>query len=120
MELADGQILTLAQLQSKGATYQGKPLNFEQADKDNPFVYVASTKLSDEELAAGNNDVVFTFSLGDATGNVVKTVNVLSDEDRAKAVERVKAKQGEESQPQNVNIQTEKLEIKTQGQQNRK
>lgn len=112
MELADGQIITLAQLQGKGFTYQGKKLDFKQVDKDNPFVYQASTDLSDEELAAGNNNVNFLFSLGEATGNVVKTVTVLPEEERAKIIEKVRGKQGNQN-PQNVNIQTENLEIKT-------
>jgi hypothetical protein len=89
MELADGQQVTLSQLQSKGFTYQGKPVEFKQVE-DNPFVYEAKTKLTDEQLAAGNNDVTFIFSFSEAVGNVVKIVNELSEEDRTAVEKKVK------------------------------
>ena len=96
MELADGQQLTLSRLLAKGFTYRNQPLEFVE-NKDNPMVYEAKTKLSDEELAAGNNNVNFVFSFAEAIGNVVKVVDVMSDEDRAKIIEKVKAKQEAEA-----------------------
>jgi len=89
MELAEGQQLTLSQLLNKGFTYKGKPLEFKQ-NEDNPMVYEAKTELKDEELAAGNNNVNFIFSFSEAVGNVVKTVDVMSEEDRKKVEKKVK------------------------------
>lgn len=100
VDLADGQQVTLSKLLGKGFTHNGKPLEFKQVDKDNPYVYEASTNLSDEELAAGNNNVKYTFSFSEAVGNVVRSVDVLSEDKRQELLKKVLAERQQINQDQ--------------------
>lgn len=89
VEITEGTQVSLNQILSGGLTFKGKPLKFELVDKDT-HLYQAATNLTDEEIAAGNNDFVFGFSFGQVLGTIGVAQVPISEEERNEIAEKVR------------------------------
>lgn len=106
VEVVSGSTATLNTALSGGLTYKGKKLEFKEVEGSNGQVYQATTNLTDEEIANGNNDAIITFSLEQAQGNVVVSRVPIEEKEREEIAKSVndskkKLKEGEnyEAQP---------------------
>ena len=78
-ELREGLILTVDQVKNGSFTFKGKEVKLEQ-DKNNPLVFTGQTKLTEDQVKAGNLNVGFTYNAGIATGTV-NSYTVIPDTD---------------------------------------
>jgi len=81
-ELREGLILTVDQAKNGSFTFKGKEVKLEQ-DKNNPLVFTGQTKLTKDEVKAGNLNTAFTYNAGIATG-VVNSYLVIPDTEEFK------------------------------------
>ncbi|MGN6346722.1 MAG: hypothetical protein ACTHME_03365 [Candidatus Nitrosocosmicus sp.] len=72
-EIQEGHGIGLQRVLAGGLTFQGKPLNFEQVDKENN-VYQARAELTQEEIDAGNRvEQLFTVQFPTGEGIINRT-----------------------------------------------
>lgn len=89
VEVVSGSTATLNNVLAGGLTYKGKKLEFKEVEGSNGQVFQATTNLTDEEIAAGNNDVIITYSLEQALGNVVVTRVPIEEKEREEIAKSV-------------------------------
>ena len=73
-ELRDGLILTQSKVAAGNFTHNGKPIELKQ-DENNPLLYSAQEKLSEEEKKAGNQEFAFYLNFGEAEGTLRKVLS---------------------------------------------
>lgn len=108
VEVVSGLQTNLGNVLGGGLTYKGKPLKFEEVKDSNGQVFQATTNLTDEEIAAGNNDNIITFSLAQAIGDLVVTRVPIEDKEREEITKSVndkkaKLKEGETFEAKEMN-----------------